>query len=137
MTNSCHATRLGEPVHVPSRRPNCSNLPASQHTVAVQVYLYKLPSLPGANNRGYTVTDQPLAPPQSAKSPFFGSAGLAATGSAEYIYVGAPVVPQQTAQLAALHGNSTVFVYAVSTVCLVGCVLGVVNLSAVPFIPSG
>lgn len=82
----------------------------------MQVYVYKLPSLPGANSRGYSVTDQPLTPPSSAKSPFFGSAGLAATGSAEYIYVGAPVAPQQTSQLTSIYGNSAVFVYAVSCI---------------------
>jgi hypothetical protein len=74
--------------------------------------VYKLPSLPGAT-RGYSVTDHPLVPPSGTSSPFFGSAGLAATGAAEFVYVGAPVAPQQTSQLTSVYGNSSVFIFTV------------------------
>ncbi len=78
----------------------------------VQVYVYKLPELPGAT-RGYSVTDQPFMPPSDSKNPFFASGGLAATQAGEFVYVGSPVAPQPTPQLAALYGNASVFVYKV------------------------
>ncbi len=79
--------------------------------MGLQVYVYKLPSLPGAT-RGYAATNAPLKPPNN-QSPFFGSAGLAATEGAEYIYVASPVAPQPSSQLLNLYGNASVFVYAV------------------------
>lgn len=85
---------------------------ASNTVSAVQVYVYKLPELPGAT-RGYSVTDQPFMPPSDSKSPFFGSGGLAATSAGDYVYVAAPVAPQPTSTLAALYGNSSVFIYKV------------------------
>ncbi len=83
--------------------------------MTVQVYVYKLPELPGATRGGYSVTDQPFVPPANTKSPFFGSGGLAATLGGDTVFVGAPVAPQPTPQLSALYGNASVFVY---TVCL-------------------
>lgn len=77
-----------------------------------QVYVHKLPELPGAT-RGYAVTDQPFVPPANTKSPFFGSGGVAATVGGDTVFVAAPVAPQPTPQLSALYGNASVFVYTV------------------------
>ncbi len=85
---------------------------------ASQVYVYKLPDLPGASARGYSVTDQPFMPPADSKNPFYGSGGLAATDAADFVYVAAPVAPQTTPQLAALYGNASVFVYKVRAAML-------------------
>lgn len=83
--------------------------------------MYKLPDLPGASTRGYSVTDQPFMPPADSKTPFFGSGGLAATDAADFVFVAAPVAPQATPQLAALYGNASVFVYKVRAAMLVCC----------------
>ena len=77
-----------------------------------QVYIYKLPSLPGAT-LGYATTGSPLQPPNN-QGAFFGSGGLCATEGAEYIYVASPVAPQPSSQLLNLYGNASVYVYSVS-----------------------
>ena len=81
----------------------------------LQVFVYKLPSLPGSQSRGYSVTDRALAAPANAtvRSPNFGSAGIATTLGAEYIFVSSPAGPQGTPQLTALYGTPTVYVYKV------------------------
>ena len=78
----------------------------------MQVYVYKLPDLPGST-RGYAATSSPLQPSSSTHNPAFGSGGLAATDGAEVIYVGSPVAPQPTSTLASLYGNASVYVYSV------------------------
>ena len=80
--------------------------------------MYKLPALPGTSpgqSRGYSVTDQPLSAPanSTAHTPNFGSAGIAATVGAEFVYIGSPAGPQYTPQLTALYGTPTVYVYRV------------------------
>ena len=80
--------------------------------------MYKLPALPGTSpgqSRGYSVTDKPLAAPanSTAHTPNFGSAGIAATLGAEYVYVGSPAGPRSTPQLTNLYGTPTVYVFSV------------------------
>ena len=79
------------------------------------MFVYKLPSLPGSQSRGYSVTDRALAAPANAtvRSPNFGSAGIATTLGAEYIFVSSPAGPQGTPQLTTLYGTPTVYVYKV------------------------
>ena len=82
--------------------------------------MYKLPSLPGTNpgqSRGYSITDRSLSAPANSTThtPNFGSAGIATTFGAEYVYVASPAGPQGTPQLTALYGVPAVYVYRVRT----------------------
>lgn len=102
----------------------------------LQVFVYKLPALPGTSlgqSRGYSVTDTPLSAPvnSTAHTPSFGGGGLAATEGAEFVYVGSPAAPQGTPQLTLLYGNSAVYVFRASSSFLQQ------HLSEVPGLASG
>ena len=92
----------------------------------MQVYVYKLPELPGST-RGYVATNTPLQPSSSTHNPMFGSGGLAATEGAEFIYVGSPVASQPTSARASLYGNASVVVYAVRPLTRALCASGALD----------
>ena len=86
--------------------------------LCAQVVVYRLPSLPGnapGESKGYAVSGQPLAAPANStvRTPAFGSAGIAATEGAEFVYVGSPAAPQSSQQLTYLFGVPTVYVFQV------------------------
>ena len=87
-------------------------------SVSAQVIVYRLPSLPGSapgESKGYAVSGQPLAAPGNSmvRTPAFGSAGIAATEGAEFVYVGSPAAPQSSPQLTYLFGVPSVYVFQV------------------------
>ena len=87
-------------------------------SLCAQVIVYRLPSLPGSapgESKGYAVSGQPLAAPANltVHTPAFGSAGIAATEGAEFVYIGSPAAPQSNPQLTNLFGVPTVYVFQV------------------------
>ena len=87
-------------------------------SACAQVIVYRLPSLPGnapGESKGYAVSGQPLTAPANSTvhTPAFGSAGIAATEGAEFVYVGSPAAPQSNPQFTFLFGVPTVYVFQV------------------------